>query len=51
MDAKREAHMKNNNLKMEIFNNNLRTNYKTILLRKKKGDVGKIKYLPSFSKE
>lgn len=36
MNAKREAHMKNNNLKMEIFNNNLRTNYKTILLRKKK---------------
>jgi hypothetical protein len=43
--------MKKNNLKMEILKNNLRTNSKTILLRKKKGDVGFIKYLPSFSKE
>jgi hypothetical protein len=45
----------NNNIKnanlATIFKNNLRKNHKTILLREKKGDVGKIKYLPSFSKE
>lgn len=34
-----------------IFKKNLRRNHKTVLLREKKGDVGKIKYLPSFSKE
>ena len=47
--------MMNNNIKnanlATIFKNNLRKNHKTILLREKKGDVGKIKYLPSFSKE
>jgi hypothetical protein len=47
--------MINNNIKSTnlatIFKNNLRTNHKTVLLREKKGDVGKIKYLPSFSKE
>ena len=36
---------------MKIFNNNLNNNTKTILLNKKIGDIGKIKYLPSFSKE
>lgn len=36
---------------MKIFNNNLKNNSKTIVLRKKLGDEGKIKYLPSFSKE
>nr|YP_009440484.1 ribosomal protein S3 [Trichoderma hamatum]ATG87315.1 ribosomal protein S3 [Trichoderma hamatum] len=36
---------------MKIFNNNLNNNPKTIALRKKVGDIGKIKYLPSFSKE
>jgi hypothetical protein len=41
----------NNNIKMEIFNNNLIKNSKTIFLKKKIGDVGMIKYLPSFSKE
>jgi hypothetical protein len=39
------------NLNMKIFNNNLNNNPKTIALRKKVGDIGKIKYLPSFSKE
>lgn len=42
--------MKNNNIKMDIFNNNLK-NPKTILLRKKKCDIGMTKYLLSFSKE
>ena len=37
-------------MKQKIFNNNL-NNLKTIVLREKIGDVGKIKYLPSFSKE
>jgi len=47
----------NNNTKMRvqssatIFNNNLRKNSKTILLKRKLGDVGMTKYLPSFSKE
>nr|QDD68327.1 small subunit ribosomal protein 3 [Ilyonectria sp.] len=41
----------NNNIKMEIFNNNLIKNSKTIFLKKKIGDVGMIKYLPSFAKE
>jgi hypothetical protein len=36
---------------MKIFNNNLNNNPKTIALRNKVGDIGKIKYLPSFSKE
>ena len=36
---------------MKIYNNNLRKNSKTILLKKKLGDVGITKYLPSFSKE
>lgn len=35
----------------KIFNNNLNNNSKTIALRKKIGDIGKTKYLPSFSKE
>nr|YP_009826355.1 hypothetical protein [Trichoderma atroviride]QEJ82017.1 hypothetical protein [Trichoderma atroviride] len=39
------------NLNMKIFNNNLNNNTKTVALRKKIGDIGKIKYLPSFSKE
>lgn len=39
------------NLNMKIFNNNLNNNPKTVALRKKIGDIGKIKYLPSFSKE
>ena len=39
------------NLNMKIFNNNLKRNPKTIALRKKIGDIGKVKYLPSFSKE
>lgn len=39
------------NIKMKIFNNNLKKNCKTILFNKNLGDVGKIKYLPSFSKE
>lgn len=36
---------------MKIFNNNLKNNSKTIALTQKQGDIGKIKYLPSFSKE
>nr|YP_009763300.1 ribosomal protein S3 [Metarhizium rileyi]QIS49079.1 ribosomal protein S3 [Metarhizium rileyi] len=36
---------------MKIFINNLNNNSKTISLKKKVGDIGKIKYLPSFSKE
>ena len=39
------------NLNIKIFNNNLNNNSKTIALRKKIGDIGKTKYLPSFSKE
>jgi len=39
------------NLNMKIFNNNLNNNTKIVALRKKIGDIGKIKYLPSFSKE
>lgn len=39
------------NLNMKIFNNNLNNNPKTVALRKKVGDIGKTKYLPSFSKE
>nr|QJQ35607.1 ribosomal protein S3 [Fusarium foetens] len=36
--------------KMKIYNNNLKQS-KTILLKKKIGDIGITKYLPSFSKE
>nr|YP_010526678.1 ribosomal protein S3 [Pleurocordyceps sinensis]UXR11746.1 ribosomal protein S3 [Pleurocordyceps sinensis] len=36
---------------MKIFNHNLNNNYKTIYLNNKIGDIGKTKYLPSFSKE
>ena len=36
---------------MKIFNNNLKINPRTISLRNKVGDIGKTKYLPSFSKE
>nr|YP_009307004.1 ribosomal protein S3 [Tolypocladium ophioglossoides]AOR52811.1 ribosomal protein S3 [Tolypocladium ophioglossoides] len=36
---------------MKIFNNNLKNIPKTIALRNKVGDIGKTKYLPSFSKE
>ena len=36
---------------MKIFDNNLRKNSKTILFNKKLGDVGIVKYLPSFAKE
>jgi hypothetical protein len=36
---------------MKIFTNNLNNNSKTIALKNKVGDIGKIKYLPSFSKE
>nr|QVV23907.1 ribosomal protein S3 [Trichoderma cornu-damae] len=39
------------NLNIKIFNNNLNNNPKTVALRKKIGDIGKTKYLPSFSKE
>lgn len=39
------------NLNIKIFNNNLNNNSKTVALRKKIGDIGKTKYLPSFSKE
>jgi hypothetical protein len=34
----------------KIYNNNLKQS-KTILLKKKIGDIGITKYLPSFSKE
>lgn len=39
--------------KMKIYNNNLKRGgaAKTILLKKKIGDIGITKYLPSFSKE
>ena len=39
--------------KMKIYNNNLKGSGapKTILLKKKRGDIGITKYLPSFSKE
>jgi len=39
--------------KMKIYNNNLKRSGapKTILLKKKIGDIGITKYLPSFSKE
>lgn len=36
---------------MKIFKNNLRRNSKTVLLKERLNDTGKIKYLPSFSKE
>jgi hypothetical protein len=36
---------------MKIFTNNLNNNSKTITLKNKVGDIGKTKYLPSFSKE
>ena len=36
---------------MKIFTNNLNNNSKTVALKNKVGDIGKIKYLPSFSKE
>ena len=36
---------------MKVFNNNLKNIPKTVALRNKVGDIGKIKYLPSFSKE
>lgn len=36
---------------MKIFNNNISKNPKTILLNNKIGDLGKGKYLPSYSKE
>lgn len=39
------------NIKMKIYNNNLRKSSKTILLKKKLDSVGIMKYLPSFSKE
>ena len=39
------------NLNMKIFHRNLNNNPKTVALRKKVGDIGKTKYLPSFSKE
>lgn len=38
-------------LRQKIFTNNLNNNSKTIALNNKVGDIGKIKYLPSFSKE
>lgn len=36
---------------MKIFNNNLNNKPKTIILKWKETDIGKTKYLPSFSKE
>ena len=36
---------------MKVFNNNLINIPKTVALRNKVGDIGKTKYLPSFSKE
>lgn len=36
---------------MKVFKNSLKKNSKTISLRKKVGDLGNVKYLPSFSKE
>ena len=36
---------------MKIFNKNLKKNSKIISLRSKIGDIGKTKYLPSFTKE
>ena len=36
---------------MKIFTDNLNNNSKTIALKNKVGDIGKTKYLPSFSKE
>ena len=39
------------NMKMKIYNNNLKRSSKTILLKKKINDVGITKYLPSYSKE
>nr|YP_009867914.1 ribosomal protein S3 [Orbiocrella petchii]QKG05113.1 ribosomal protein S3 [Orbiocrella petchii] len=36
---------------MKIFTNNLNNNSKTVSLNNKIGDIGKTKYLPSFSKE
>nr|YP_010564199.1 hypothetical protein OYW92_mgp41 [Epichloe bromicola]UYX62183.1 hypothetical protein [Epichloe bromicola] len=36
---------------MKIFTNNLNNNSKTVTLKNKVGDIGKTKYLPSFSKE
>ena len=36
---------------MKIFNNILKTNLKTIPFNKTINTVGKIKFLPSFSKE
>jgi hypothetical protein len=36
---------------MKIFLKNINQNSKIIPLNKKESDIGKIKYLPSFSKE
>lgn len=36
---------------MKIFTKNLNNNSKTVTLKNKVGDIGKTKYLPSFSKE
>jgi hypothetical protein len=36
---------------MKILNNNIKKSPKTIILNKKIGDLGKGKYLPSYSKE
>ena len=40
-----------NKLNVKIFENNLSKYPKTVTLNKKVGDIGKTKYLPSFSKE
>lgn len=40
-----------NNIRMKIFNNNIKNNCKTVLFNSNLQDIGVNKYLPSFSKE
>lgn len=39
------------NYKTKIFKNTLIPSVKTVGLKQKNGDIGNMKYLPSFSKE
>jgi hypothetical protein len=43
--------MKKNILDFKIFNNNKNNKFKFVSFNVKKGDAGKIKYLPPYFKE
>lgn len=51
--SKRRARMrlKFKIMKMKIFENNIKKTQRTVTLRNKKGDLGKTKYFPAFTKE